>query len=99
VCAGCGERFRQSPTSRKRYCRECRSLRCKRVYNTTHTGGAGRHGADRPFTRDTVFLVCKWYFEKAEDVGGERRITELARLLNRSRESIEKALEAGGVKV
>lgn len=45
---------------------------------------------ERPYTRDTVFLVCKWYSEGMT-------VKKIASLLSQSEENIRKALEIGGV--
>lgn len=45
---------------------------------------------ERPYTKDTVFLVCKWY-------GEGMTVKALASLLQRSEENVRKALEIGGV--
>ena len=44
---------------------------------------------ERPYTRDTVFLVCKWYDEGMT-------IKRLASLLYRSEDNIRNALKRGG---
>ncbi|MGN1303770.1 MAG: hypothetical protein ACI4YB_01915 [Oscillospiraceae bacterium] len=44
---------------------------------------------NRIFTKDTVFLVCKWYNE-----GMSRK--NIATVLKRSEESVQLALEKGG---
>lgn len=44
---------------------------------------------ERPYTRDTVFLVCKWYSEGMT-------VKKLSSLLQRSENNIRKALKIGG---
>ena len=58
---------------------------CGREFETSYSGGV-----IRCYTRDTVFLVCKWF-------GEGTTIPEIAKLLDRSEDNIRKALERGGV--
>lgn len=72
---------------------------CSREFETSYSGGVIRcpecsknkaAALERPYTRDTVFLVCKWFSEGTT-------IPEIASLLDRSEDNIRKALERGGV--
>lgn len=80
VCTICGRIFTVPNSSGAVRCTECRK---KYRHNKDIT-------LNRPFTKDTVFLVCKWY-------GEGNTVSELADLLNRSESNIEKALREGGV--
>lgn len=80
VCTICGRSFTVPNSSGAVKCPECRN-KCKSNKDTR---------LNRPFTRDTVFLVCKWYSEG-------NTVSELADLLRRSEGNIEKALQEGGV--
>jgi hypothetical protein len=51
--------------------------------------GDKQKAANRIFTKDTVFLVCKWYEE------GDS-IKKICQLLNRSEMNVTKALKIGG---
>ena len=73
-CNICGKPFMRNSKSYTIVCPECRGNRHKAL--------------NRIFTKDTVFLVCKWYDEGME-------IYELAKLLDRSECSIIKALKEG----
>lgn len=72
---------------------------CGREFETSCHGGVIRchecsknkaAALERPYTRDTVFLVCKWF-------GEGMTIPKIAKLLDRSEDNIHKALERGGV--
>ncbi len=72
---------------------------CGREFETSYSGGVIRcsecsknkaAALERPYTRDTVFLVCKWFSEG-------KTIPKIAKLLDRSEDNIRKALERGGV--
>lgn len=74
---------------------------CGRVFKLPYSGGAincpectrdKKKQFERIYTKDTVFLVCKWY-------GEGMTVKKLAGLLNRSENNIRKALERGGVKL
>ena len=47
---------------------------------------------NRPYTKDTIPFVCKWYRE------GDS-VAKLADLLNRSEQNIINALELGGIEI
>lgn len=76
VCASCGKKFAIPYSSGTINCPDCSKSK----------GSA----LERPYTRDTVFLVCKWYSEGMT-------VKKLAVLLSRSEENIRRALEIGGV--
>lgn len=59
-------------------CPECRGDKSKQL--------------NRIFTKDTVFLVCKWYNEGMT-------IPKIAEVLKRSPHNVRLALEQGGVKI
>lgn len=72
---------------------------CGREFETSYSGGVTRcpecsknkaAALERPYTRDTVFLVCKWFSEGMT-------IPKIAKLLDRSEDNIRKALKRGGV--
>lgn len=72
---------------------------CGRKFETSYSGGVIRcpecsqnkaAALERPYTRDTVFLVCKWF-------GEGYTVEKIAKLLERSEDNIRKALELGGV--
>ena len=76
-CNVCGKRFMVPKASGSICCSWCVRDR-KKIQN-------------RPFTKDTVFFVCKWY-------GEGMTVKRIADVLNRSVENVEMALEMGGVK-
>lgn len=76
TCSVCGQKFKTSYAGGTINCPDCSGNRKKAL--------------ERPYTRDTVFLVCKWY-------GEGMTVKSLAGLLNRSEDNIRKALELGGV--
>lgn len=76
VCASCGKKFSIPYSSGTINCHDC----------SKNKGSS----LERPYTRDTVFLVCKWYSEGMT-------VKKIASLLSRSEENIRKALEIGGV--
>lgn len=76
ICASCGKRFSIPYSSGTINCPDC----------SKNKGSS----LERPYTRDTVFLVCKWYSEGMT-------VKKIASLLSRSEENIRKALEIGGV--
>lgn len=55
---------------------------CSRCY------GERRNALDRIYTRDTVYLVCKWHAEGMS-------VKDIAILLGRSEENIQQALDIG----
>lgn len=72
---------------------------CGREFETSYSGGTIRcsecsknkvSALERPYTRDTVFLVCKYFSEGMT-------VKRIAKLLDRSEDNIRKALERGGV--
>lgn len=72
---------------------------CGRKFETSYSGGVIRcsecsknkaAALERPYTRDTVFLVCKYFSEGMT-------VKRIAKLLDRSEDNIRKALERGGV--
>lgn len=72
---------------------------CGRKFETSYSGGVIRcpecsknkaTALERPYTRDTVFLVCKWF-------GEGDTVEKIAKLLDRSEDNIRKALERGGM--
>lgn len=74
---------------------------CGRAFESAYSGGAincpectrdKKKQFERIYTKDTVFLVCKWY-------GEGMTVKKLAGLLNRSEDNIRKALERGGVQL
>lgn len=80
VCTICGRTFIVPESSGAVRCPECTN-KCRSNKDTR---------LNRPFARDTVFLVCKWYSEG-------NTVSELADLLRRSEGNIEKALRVGGL--
>lgn len=85
--------------SNKRKTKIIKCCICGREFETSYSGGTIRcpecsknraSALERPYTRDTVFLVCKWFSEGMT-------IPEIASLLDRSEDNIRKALECGGV--
>lgn len=80
-CIICGQTFRRVKGSDAIRCQSCRKIK-------------GLHKAvlNRPYTKDTVFIVCKWYSEGMS-------IKAIARLLKRSEENITNALKIGGTKL
>lgn len=80
VCTICGRSFTVPNSSGAVRCKECKG-KCRNSKDIR---------LNRPFTRDTVFLVCKWY-------GEGNTVSELANLLHRSESNIEKALHEGGI--
>lgn len=75
-CSICGLKFETSYSGAVIRCSECSKNKAAAL--------------ERPYTRDTVFLVCKWF-------GEGTTIPEIAKLLDRSEDNIRKALERGGV--
>lgn len=72
---------------------------CGREFETSYSGGVIRcskcsknkaAALERPYTRDTVFLVCKYFSEGMT-------VKRIAKLLDRSENNIRKALERGGM--
>lgn len=75
TCNVCGKRFERNHGYGSIICPDCY--------------GDKQKSLNRIFTKDTVFLVCKWYNE------GDS-IKRIARALNRSEENIRLALRKGG---
>lgn len=75
VCASCGKKFTIPYSSGTINCPDCSKSKSSAL--------------ERPYTRDTVFLVCKWYDEGMT-------VKKLAALLQRSEDNIRKALKIGG---
>lgn len=75
ICVVCGKTFTKRASSGAINCPDCQRNK--------------RKGLERPYTRDTVFLVCKWYDEGVT-------VKRLASLLQRSEDNICKALKLGG---
>jgi len=74
-CNVCGKTFTKPASSGAINCPTCQRDK--------------RKGLERPYTRDTVFLVCKWYDEGMT-------VKRLAACLQRSEDNIRKALKLGG---
>lgn len=77
TCYVCGKAAAAKNTKNGVYymCLECRGSKSKQL--------------NRIFTKDTVFLVCKWYDEGMT-------IKKIADVLKRSPQNIRLALERGG---
>lgn len=83
TCYVCGESsiFEGTMSTNKRLnymCPDCKDSKSKQL--------------NRIFTKDTVFLVCKWYNEGMT-------IPKIAEVLKRSPHNVRLALEQGGVKI
>lgn len=85
--------------SKKRKTKIIKCCICGREFETSYSGGVIRcsecsknkaSALERPYTRDTVFLVCKYFSEGMT-------VKRIAKLLDRSEDNIRKALECGGV--
>ncbi len=76
ICNVCGKVFEKPTSSGAINCSDCVGNRKKALV--------------RPYTRDTVFLVCKWF-------GEGMTVESIAELLSRSQDNIRKELERGGV--
>ncbi len=81
-CKTCGKAFAPINANHLYCCEDCRPSK--------HVSQRMEHNLNRPFTQDTVFLVCKWYREGMS-------VKQLAKLLYRSQESIQKALAIGNM--
>lgn len=75
ICTSCGKEFTIPYSSGTITCPDCAKNKGSSL--------------NRPYTRDTVFLVCKWYDEGMS-------INGLASLLRRSEDNIRQALKIGG---
>ncbi len=75
-CSICGLKFETSYSGGVIRCSECSKNKAAAL--------------ERPYTRDTVFLVCKWF-------GEGMTVESIAELLSRSQDNIRKELERGGV--
>lgn len=91
TCKTCGEPFEARHGRQDFCCKQCRNRYFYRLYrNEKPKKEKALPTQDRPYTKDTVMLVSKWYQEGMS-------IRELAELLDRPLSSIERALEMGGV--
>lgn len=86
----CGNWFVPKNAKQKYCCRKC----CMSVHNRAENKRRRLQKAaeppqdrNRPYTRDTVYLVHKWYREGM-------KVQEIAELLNRSVENVQAALES-----
>ncbi len=75
TCIICGKEFEKPLRSGSFSCPNCSGDKSK--------------GFERPFTRDTVFLVCKWYDEGMA-------VKTIASILQRSENNVREALIKGG---
>lgn len=88
ACAICGKVFVPRSGTQK-YCGpNCQNIALSKGSQKPYS----IDGKNRPFTRDTVYLINKWHREGMS-------VDNLAKMLNRSRESVLKALKEGGVQV
>lgn len=88
VCEICGKAFVQRSITQK-YCgKNCRDNALARGSKKPYP----IDGKNRPFTRDTVWLCCL-YYQRGESIG------QIAYDLNRSEQSVLKALREGGEQV
>lgn len=80
TCYVCGNSFdvAHSKNSNAYMCPDCRGSKSKQL--------------NRIFTKDTVFLVCKWYNEGMT-------IPKIAEVLKHSPHNVRLALEQDGVKI
>lgn len=87
VCPTCGKKFAPRNGNHKYCSRSCQPSTAK-----TKAKEPRPDGKNRPFTEDTVYLINKWHREGMS-------VDNLAKMLDRSRESVLKALKEGGVRV
>lgn len=85
-CLTCGKAF--APYNRNhKYCSsKCRPSKQKPVKPVKPKGGK-----NRPYTPDTVWLICKWFGEGLS-------IGQIMQILGRSRQSVVNALKIGNLK-
>lgn len=80
ACNICGEYFIRSSNTGQILCPACRP-------------NGKDLGLDRKYTRDTRFIVNKWYSEyRRKGISSEKTITKIAKILNRSENSVKNAL-------
>lgn len=85
-CLTCGKAFAPYNGNHKYCSSKCRPSKQKPVKPVKPKGGK-----NRPYTPDTVWLICKWFGEGLS-------IGQIMQILGRSRQSVVNALTIGNLK-